>query len=189
MMLPCLGPDERCIGVALRVPEPLAGRLIKARHAAGDPYADIVPPHITLVPPIAVHERALASVSQHIDRCVSAESPFQVRLVGTGTFRPVSPVVFVEVASGRDESARLEKALRKGPLACKPRFPYYPHVTLAHEVADQALDCAQRDLAELDESFDVTHVDLFEMDARGLWNTRGAFALRGLSARTATVSA
>ena len=39
-----------------------------------------------------------------------------MRLRGTGTFRPVSPVVFVNVAEGISRCELLADAVRRGPL-------------------------------------------------------------------------
>ena len=70
------------------------------------------------------------------------EQPFDIELRGTGTFRPVSPVVFVQLARGIGGCERLEQRVRPGPLTRDLPFPYHPHVTVAHDVADEALDRA-----------------------------------------------
>ena len=60
--------------------------------------------------------------------------PFVVTLVGTGTFRPVSDVVFVQVVDGARACDRLQEQVRTGPLERRLGFPYHPHVTVAHDV-------------------------------------------------------
>ena len=41
----------RTVGVSIAVPEPYFSQLREMRRAAGDPQADAVPPHVTLMPP------------------------------------------------------------------------------------------------------------------------------------------
>jgi len=86
------------IGVALAIPEPWASELQDYRLSVGDTTATMIPTHITLIPPIEVDEDDLAEVEKHLTEVASATSAFRIHLRGTGTFRPVSPVVFVTVA-------------------------------------------------------------------------------------------
>ena len=73
-----------------------------------------------------------------------------MHLRGSGTFRPVSPVVFVPLARGISECERLEAQVRSGPLARETAFPYHPHVTVAHDLDEAALDRAFDALAAYD---------------------------------------
>ena len=70
-----------------------------------------------------------------------------MRLRGTGTFRPVSPVVFVTVAEGISQCEALADAVRRGPLETDLLFPYHPHVTVAHHLDDDVMDQAFDELA------------------------------------------
>ena len=70
-------------------------------------------------------------------------------LSGTGTFRPVSPVVFVQVSRGIAHCEALERAVRSGPVERTLDFPYHPHVTVAHHLDEAALDRAFESLARL----------------------------------------
>ena len=88
------------IGVSIPIPEPYAARLTRARVEAGDPLAHAVPPHITLVPPTDINTADLASVEQQLSAVAATHRPFIVELAGTGSFRPVSPVVFVQLRTG-----------------------------------------------------------------------------------------
>ena len=106
------------VGVAVAIPEPWGAELEGWRASFGDPQASAIPAHITLLPPT----RLSADVA-----------PFPVLLRGTGTFRPVSPVVFVALASGIAGCEALEERVRSGPLARDLEFPYHPHVTVAHD--------------------------------------------------------
>jgi len=136
------------IGVALAIPEPWASELQDYRTAVGDTTATMIPTHITLIPPIEVAEDDLPVVEKHLTEVASGSAAFHVHLRGTGTFRPVSPVVFVTVVEGISACEQLAAALRRGPLSVDLQFPYHPHVTIAHHLPDEILDRAFGDLAD-----------------------------------------
>ena len=100
-------------------------------------------------------------------------------LRGTGTFRPVSEVVFVQVAQGIAECEQLERAVRAGILDQDLRFNYHPHVTIAHEVDADALDRTFDESAGFEATFEVAAVDLFEHGDDGVWRTVETFPLGG----------
>lgn len=179
MILPAPGPDEVIVGITVTVPAPYAGVLTAARHASGDPEAALIAPHVTLVGPALVSVRDLPAVDEHLERVAAAHAPFVVHLRGTGSFRPVSPVVFVALARGIASCEQLERAIRTGPLDIPLRFPYHPHVTVAQDVDDAALDAAEAGLAEFDESFPVTEIDRYVRGGDGAWRPVRSFALTG----------
>ncbi len=179
MTLPAPGPDEVVLGVVVTVPEPHAGLLAAARLASGDPEAATIAPHVTLVGPVVVARGVLADVDAHLEAIAAAHGPFVVHLRGTGTFRPVSPVVFVALARGIADCEQLELATRRGPLAGPLRFPYHPHVTVAQEVDDDALDAVEQKLADFDGTFEVTALDRYVNDEDGVWRPVRSFALTG----------
>src|SRR4051812_45648455 len=100
------------VGVAIAIPEPHSAVLTKWRLRVGDPAADLVWPHVTLLPPTPVPIDAMAAVDKHLAEVADAGLPFDMHLAGTGTFRPMSPVVFVQVARGVGDCERLEQAIR-----------------------------------------------------------------------------
>ncbi|SED67650.1 2'-5' RNA ligase [Ruania alba] len=165
------------IGVAIPIPEPYAASLVRARIHARDPLAHAIPPHITLLPPTDVPADAVADVHHHLASIASQQSPFVVELHGTDTFRPISPVVFVRLDSGVAECAQLQAAVNDGPVAQTLRFPYHPHVTLAHEVDDAALDAAFHDMAGFDAVFPVAHFCLYEHGDDGVWRDVSTYVL------------
>lgn len=160
---------RRNIGVAIEVPEPFGSELQDWRRRLGDPSAERIPPHVTLLPPTSVTEAQLADVEDHLRATAAAESPFVMRLRGTGTFRPMSPVTFVAVAAGIAECERLETGVRRGPLAREVRFNYHPHVTVAHEVPDEVLEEGFRALAGYAAEFTVWGFTLFEQGGDRVW--------------------
>lgn len=171
--------EEVRIGVAVAVPEPFAGQLQAARARVGDPAAELIRPHITLLGPTVLPSDALHDVSNHLRAVAAGTAPFTVHLRGTATFRPVSPVVFVEVVEGIASCELLEVQIRSGVLEQDLRFHYHPHVTVAHEVSDEALDRAFTDLAGFEARFDVAEIHLYEHGDDGQWRAMGSFPLTG----------
>jgi 2'-5' RNA ligase len=155
------------IGIALQVPPPFGPQLQAARAGFGDPLAPHIPPHITLLGPTDVAE--LDPVVEHLTVVAEEHPPFTVHLRGTGTFRPVSAVVFVQVAMGISECERLERAVRAGPLDQVTRFNYHPHVTVAHDLPDDALDRAFDGLADYEASFRVTSMHVYAFGDDEVW--------------------
>lgn len=178
MNLPERVGDQRRVGVAIEVPEPFGPELQRARRRFGDPLADLIPPHITLLGPTIVEPEAFEGVHAHLEGVVRDVPPFVVHLRSSATFRPVSPVVFIQVARGISECEALEQAVRSGPLAQSLRFNYHPHVTVAHEVPDAALDVAFAEMADYDASFTVDFISLYEHGDDNVWRPVRRFPLR-----------
>ncbi|MCL3862611.1 2'-5' RNA ligase family protein [Actinotalea sp. K2] len=169
--------DQVRIGVAIQVPAPYGPMLQRARAAFGDPLAQDIPPHVTLLGPTLVEQRDLEVVGDHLTEVTRGHSPFTVLLRGTGTFRPVSDVVFVQVVKGIAECELLERAVRSGPLAADLRFNYHPHVTVAHDLDDSALDRAFDELADYEADFLVDAIQVFEHGDDGVWRPVRDFPL------------
>jgi 2'-5' RNA ligase len=165
------------IGVSIAIPSPHAEMLQARRASYGDPLADSIPTHVTLLPPTEVHEDDLPKVVAHLEDVAGEGHPFPMVLRGTGTFRPISPVVFVQVSGGLADCEVLEKAVRRGPLDRDLEFYYHPHVTVAHHVDGEALDRAFTDLADFECTFDVEEFHLYEHGADGVWRPVRTFAL------------
>jgi 2'-5' RNA ligase len=165
------------LGVAIAIPEPHATALNRWRRRVGDAQADLIWPHVTLLPPTPVAAHRLGVVEQHLAAAAASRPPFVMHLSGTGTFRPVSPVVFIQVARGLSDCEVLEKSIRTGPLQRKLDFPYHPHVTVAQDVPDEALDLAYDGLSGFVARFAVDRFSLFERQVDGKWLARTEFAL------------
>jgi 2'-5' RNA ligase len=164
---------EALLGVAVAIPQPHATVLTNWRRRVGDPVADKVWPHVTLLPPTPVPITELENVEEHLAKAAAAQVPFDMHLAGTGTFRPTSPVVFVQIATGVAQCETLEQAIRSGPLSRDLQFPYHPHVTVAQDVDDDALDAAYNGLSGFVARFPVDAFVLFcrEPDGRWVWRT------------------
>src|ERR1700712_4677457 len=110
------------IGVSVAVPEPEGPALQEYRVSLGDETAKHIPTHITLVPPTEVAEEALTEITAHLSATAAEHPAYRVSLSGTGTFRPVSPVVFIGVVEGIADCELLADAIRTGPLAVDVNF-------------------------------------------------------------------
>jgi 2'-5' RNA ligase len=177
--LPERNGDQVRLGIALAVPEPFARELRAARASFGDPLADAIPPHVTLVGPTVLERAQLAELDAHLAAVAAAHSPFTVHLRGTGSFRPVSDVVFVQVVEGIAECEQLELALRDGPLAQPLRFHYHPHVTVAHDLGPEVLDRAFDALANFEAQFLAPDIAVFEGGDDGVWHPVRSVPLAG----------
>lgn len=158
---------EGCVGIVIGIPEPVAGELRRARAAAGDPAAQVVPPHITLVTTTPAED--WSTMLSHVREVTRRQPAFNVTLRGAASFRPVSPVVYINVEDGFDECTALHKELQSGPLARDLPFPFHPHVTVAHDVSEASMDAAEHALRNYRARFTVRTVGLYEHDANGLW--------------------
>jgi 2'-5' RNA ligase len=167
--------ETRKIGVAIGIPEPFGAELQSWRERLGDPNALRIVPHVTLLPPTAVGSGALPEIEEHLRRVAARFRPFDIRLRGSATFRPVSPVVFVPLVQGISECEQLEARVRSGPLYRDIHFPYHPHVTVAHDLPADALDGAFGALARYEADFRVHGFSLFEQDADGTWRPQRDF--------------
>jgi 2'-5' RNA ligase len=165
------------IGVAIAIPEPWASELQDYRTSVGDTTATQIPTHITLVPPTEVPDPDLEAVCAHLTEAASAVSPFDIHLRGTGTFRPVSPVVFVTLAEGISQCEQLAAEVRQGPLEIELEHPYHPHVTVAHHLPEDQLEQAFTDLEDFDATFEVHEMWMYLHDDVLGWQPTRAFPL------------
>jgi 2'-5' RNA ligase len=165
------------IGVSVAVPEPWGTELQQYRISAGDEAALYIPTHITLLPPHEVAVEDIDAVVEHLAKVAAETKPFRVHLRGTGTFQPVSPVVFVGVVEGISQCEQLAAGVRQGPLVIERLFPYHPHVTVAHHLSDEQLEQAFTDLKDFDAAFDVEQMWMYLHDDASGWQPTHAFEL------------
>ena len=158
------------LGVILGFPPGIAEELQRWRASFGDPMATVIPAHITLVTTTPTDDWEAAR--DHVREVARTQAPFMVTIAGTGSFRPVSPVVFINVAEGFEECVELHEKLQTGPLARDLPFAYHPHVTIAHDVAPESLDEAETVLKDYRATFPVVSMGLYEHDTNGIWQLR-----------------
>ena len=169
-------PAIRTIGVAIAIPEPYGSQLQAVRDSYGDPLASSIPTHITVLPPTEVAAGDFEAIEGHLRKVAEAEQPFDIHLRGTGSFHPVSPVVFVSVVLGISDCERVEAAVRSGPLTRDLAFPYHPHVTVAHHLPDDVLLRAFDEMARYDVRFEVWGYSLYEHGPDGVWRPQRDYA-------------
>ena len=167
------------IGVVVGVPEPHGPVLRAERIATGDPEAHAIAPHITLLGPTDLAADDVGAVDEHLAAVAATHPPFVVQLRGTGTFRPVTPVVFLQLSRGIADCEQLERVIRQGPLTTPVRFPYHPHVTVAHGVPEPVLDDVFDRLSDFEATFRVDGFTRYEQDGDGVWQSVRSFRLRG----------
>jgi 2'-5' RNA ligase len=108
----------------------------------------------------------------------AAQQPFTFHLRGTGTFRPITEVVFVALAVGISECELLAEAITSSDdVERGSRFPYHPHVTVAQDVPPEQLDAVFEDLADFSAKFHVASFTLFTHGGEGPWRRRRDFPL------------
>ncbi|MFF3321472.1 2'-5' RNA ligase family protein [Streptomyces sp. NPDC002889] len=169
------------LGVSIAVPEPYGSLLQERRAGFGDPAAHGIPTHITLLPPTEVDSARLPAIEAHLAAVAAAGRPFPMRLCGTGTFRPLSPVVFVQVVEGGAACTWLQKRVRdaSGPLVRELQFPYHPHVTVAHGIADELMDRAYEELADYRAEWTCASFALYEQGPDAVWRQIHEYAFGG----------
>jgi len=170
------------IGVSIAVPEPYGSQLQQLRAGFGDAAAHGIPTHVTLLPPTEIDGSDLPVVEAHLAEVAATGRPFPMRLSGTGTFRPLSPVVYVRIAEGAEACTQLQKQLRdpSGPVPRELQFPYHPHVTVAHGIEDEAMDRAFEELAGYEADWPCTGFALYEQGADGVWRKLREYTFGGL---------
>jgi 2'-5' RNA ligase len=171
--------ETAVLGVVVPVPEPWAQLLTDWRSKVGDPQALLVPPHVTLLPPTEVLRSERPAIGAHLADVARRHPPFAMHLSGTGTFRPVSEVVFVAVARGIGDCELLASDVRRGPLNRSLSYPYHPHVTVAHDVPGDMLELVYSGLADLSAEFAVEHFTEYEQTPSGAWAVAREYRLSG----------
>ena len=167
------------LGVVVPIPEPWSQLFVDWRAKVGDPQANSVPPHVTLLPPTEVPLADRPTISAHLAEVARAHPAFDMHLSGTGTFAPVSAVVFVTVARGIGNCELIANDVRRGPLARSLSYPYHPHVTVAHDVPGDMLELAYTGLSDLSAEFRVDSFTEFEQTAGGAWAVARQYPLTG----------
>jgi 2'-5' RNA ligase len=165
------------IGVAIALPEPWASELQDYRAGLGDETATLIPTHITLVPPVELAEDQIEAAESHLTAVAARTTAFGIHLRGTGTFRPVSPVVFVSLVEGISQCEALAERVRTGPLDVPLHFPFHPHVTIAHHLPEDVMDKAFDELAGFDCTFAAGEFHLYRHDEENGWRPSRDFAL------------
>jgi 2'-5' RNA ligase len=156
------------LGVALLIPEPLATQVDGLRRSLGAAVG-LVPPHLTLVPPVNVGERDLGTALTVLRDGAAGRDPITIGLGPVVTFHPVTPVCYLAVDDPKGALADLREAVFTGPLHRDVTHPFEPHVTVAEAMAEERIIAAVEAMssfrAEL--TFDRVHLLAERRDANG----------------------
>ena len=173
-------PEHTVLGIVVPIPEPWAQLLVDWRSKVGDPQANLVPPHVTLLPPTEVAVADRAAISAHLAEVARCHPPFEMHLSGTGTFSPVSEVVFIAVAKGIGNCELLATDVRRGPLARAAVLPVPPARDRGPRRARPTCwSCAYSGLADLSAAFPVDSFTEFEQTPTGAWAVAREYRLTG----------
>jgi 2'-5' RNA ligase len=162
--------DDITIGIVIVVPEPWAQEILDWRMGLGDPYSDRMPTHITLVAPAKLPRSRMDALLTELATAMSTQPQFEVTIGPVGSFRPVSPVVFLHARDRHDELARLEQRVRQLVTDQLPMHPFVPHVTIAMNVGEGLLDAAADALSDFTATWRVAEVVVYERDNQGYWS-------------------
>jgi 2'-5' RNA ligase len=92
--------------------------------------------HITILPPrplVISEEAALEEARAKL----AAWYPFEVEVIGVGTFLPVNGVVYLQFGWGHDPLRVLHDTLNQGHLWHQEPFGYVPHITIAQDLDER----------------------------------------------------
>nr|WP_281497294.1 2'-5' RNA ligase family protein [Ornithinimicrobium sp. F0845] len=167
------------------VPEPWGSLVREARIGYGEARAQHIPTHITLLPPTETSTELLEELLVHLSELARHSPPFPVVLRGTGTFRPVSDVVYIQVARGVSSCEQLQLGVRNGPVWRPLDFPYHPHVTLAHDLPHGVLDRAFAEFGDLVAEFEARNFVVYIHHGDEVWRPLVTYELAGTPAEDA----
>lgn len=160
--------DTARLGVIVLLPEPLAAHVQAWRRALHDPARDLIPPHLTLVPPQTVATDDRPAALALVDCAAATAVPGLLELRGAATFLPDSPVAYLVVTEGLLTLRALESALRRPPLDQRG-FPFHPHVTVTQDRPAEELEAAAHELASFRADFPLPALTLMEEDEHSGW--------------------
>lgn len=131
------------LGVALLLPSPVAEEVDGLRRAVCDPSLSRVPPHITLVPPVNVHQNDLPRALAVLRAAAAATTgPLTVTIGPPASFLPANPVLYLPVGEPVDALYALRRRVWEPPLTRSLAWPFVPHVTLTDGAAPEQLEAA-----------------------------------------------
>jgi 2'-5' RNA ligase len=142
------------------------------RRACRDGSLAMVPPHITLVPPVNVRTERVTDALEVL-RAAAATVPasgLRLHLGPPATFEPEIPVLYLAVGG---EDADLLRSLRDAvftpPLERSVSWPFVPHVTLADGLPPERLAWAMGCLDGYEVEVELDRVHLLREGSGRVW--------------------
>ncbi len=111
------------------IPPPVAVEIDGLRRALGDRQLGRIDPHVTVIPPVNLHDDELVDALAVVDAAASGREVMELTLGPVLTFDRDSPVRFLDVAP-REPVAALYEACWSGVLDRPRRRAFVPHVTI-----------------------------------------------------------
>ena len=163
---------RRRVAVALLPPASLSRSLQLLRRAVGDPRLDVLPPHLTLIPPINVTDDVFAEGRALLRSVAATSDVFELEVGPAATFAPATPTLHLELRGDTEPLHTLRARLRTGPFDRPDVWAFHPHVTLREELVDPPPSLAADVLAGTLGTWLVDRVQLLEQrrdDAGRRW--------------------
>ncbi|WP_085528690.1 2'-5' RNA ligase family protein [Kocuria massiliensis] len=168
---PTILPGKSYLSLILEVPDDVQDAVMNWRrqHGAAEGY----PPHITVFiselgeKPYVEANRFLREMRSEL----RGRGPAEIALSGTGTFRPISDVVYLALARGSDFLNHLHEQCRRIRNSASP-FMFHPHMTIVQNERRRLLEAAFRTFDAFEAHFTVHRACAFLSDEEG-WTHLG----------------
>jgi 2'-5' RNA ligase len=168
---------RRRLGVALVLPQPIAGEIDGLRRAVGDPALDRIRPHVTLVPPVNVADGRFDEARRVLRAAAAASPQLTLELGPPATFLPDNPVLYLAIGGDVEGLLALRDAVFVDPLARSLTWPFVPHVTVADGIDPDRIGAAMTALAGYRSTAILDRVHLLEEGSGRVWEPIDAFPL------------
>lgn len=155
--------------MALLFDPPVSDELNGLRRAVADPSLGLIPPHITLVPPVNVRRDLLPPALEVLRRAAAATHPLRMTVGAVDSFLPVNPVLYLGVGGDLEGLRSLRQAVFVPPLERKLSWPWVPHVTLADGVPEDRIEAGLQAFASYAVVARVDRVVLLEERPGRVW--------------------
>lgn len=171
--------DDLTVGVVIEVPEPWGEDLTEWRIGFGDPHAEKILAHITLLAPVRMSAQQFADLPSRLNAECGRLPAFAMALGPIGTFRPVSPVVYLQAHADADALPLTQAAVWRAAGEPPQRHAFVAHCTVAMDVPDSVLDAAADALRDYTAAWQVSEVLVLTRDPDGSWQRRFSVPLLG----------
>jgi ribosomal protein S18 acetylase RimI-like enzyme len=165
-------PERRRLTVALVITGPVSDEVDGMRRALGAKALGRIAPHVTLVPPVNIHEEDIEDVLEHVRREAARSGPIAVELGPPAAFWPRTPVLYLELGGDIEGLLELQRCLVSGPLAPPPgraERDFVPHVTLDQRIDPTRLAHVLVALGDYRSSYCFERVTILDQDADHRW--------------------
>lgn len=165
------------------IPPPVSVEIDGLRRALGDRQLGRIEPHVTVIPPINLHDEQVADALAVVQAAASGREPLVLRIGPVQTFGLESPVRFLAVDPWAP-LVELHEACLTGVLDRPERRPFHPHVTVDIDggvvgAPDPAIELLSSYRAEVvvDRLTVLEHVAVEGGDVPRRWETYNAYRL------------